>query len=83
VHHKALERQSAKREDPTNKQLLSQRKIIIEPVFAWIKHQLGFERWTVTGLEKVRAQWNMICATINLKKLYERWKTGGLVLIAR
>lgn len=83
VHHKALERQRAKREDPINKQLLSQRKIIIEPVFAWIKRHLGFERWTVTGLEKVRAQWDLICATMNLKKLYSRWKTGGLVLMAR
>jgi hypothetical protein len=83
VHYKALERQRAKREDPIKKQLLWQRKTIIEPVFAWIKRQLGFERWSVTGLEKVRAQWNLICATINLKKLYARWKSGGPVLIAR
>lgn len=83
VHHKALERQRAKREDPINKQVLSQRKAIIEPVFAWIKRQLGFERWTVLGLEKVRAQWDLICSTINLMKLYKRWRIGGLVLTAR
>lgn len=82
VHYKALERQRAKTEEPANERLLSQRKAVIEPVFAWIKRQLGFERWTVTGLEKVRAQWNLICTTINLKKLYNQWQDGGLPLVA-
>ena len=80
VHHRALERQRAKRLDPANKRLLSQRKTIIEPVFAWIKRHLGFTRWTVTGSEKVRAQWAFICAAINLRKLYKRWQSGGLIL---
>jgi transposase len=83
VHHKALERQAAKREEPANRRLLSRRKIIIEPVFAWIKRHLGFERWTVAGLDKVRAQWNLICATINLLKVYANWKIGALGSMAR
>jgi transposase len=82
VYYKVLERQSAKREDPINKRLLCQRKAIIEPVFGWIKSQLGFDRWTVMGLEKVRAQWNLICTTINLMKLYKCWATGGFRLAA-
>jgi len=80
VHHKALERQRAKREDPEKKRLLARRKAIIEPVFAWIKRQLGFERWTVFGLERVKAQWMLICSTINLSKLYRKWLNGGLKL---
>jgi hypothetical protein len=82
VHHKALERQRAKREDPAKKKVLAQRKSIIEPVFAWIKRQLGFERWTVFGLERVRAQWAFVCTVINLKKLYTHWLSGGLQLAA-
>ncbi|OPY76228.1 MAG: Transposase DDE domain protein [Syntrophorhabdus sp. PtaU1.Bin153] len=82
VHHKAVERQRAKREDRVNKQVLGQRKRIIEPVFAWIKHQLGFDRWTVFGLEKVRAQWALVCTAINMKKLYKCWLSGGLLLTA-
>jgi hypothetical protein len=82
VHYEAIERQRAKREQPDNKRLLSQRKAIIEPVFAWIKRQLGFTRWTVFGLERVRTQWELICTTINLMKLYKRWKDGGLQLAA-
>ncbi len=82
VHYKALERQRAKREDPANKQVLGQRKTIIEPVFAWIKHHLGFDRWTVFGLEKVKAQWAFVCTVINMTKLYRCWLSGGLQLTA-
>lgn len=80
VHHAALERQSAKRGDPAKKRLLGQRKAIIEPIFAWIKRHLGFERWEVFGLERVRAQWFLVCAVVNLKKLYKHWLSGGLRL---
>jgi transposase len=80
VHHGAIERQRAKREVPINRRLLSQRKAIIEPVFAWIKRHMGFTRWTVYGLERVRAQWALICTTINLSKIFKRWQSGGLRL---
>ena len=76
VYREALERHSKKREIPENKKLLKARKAIIEPVFAWIKRCLGFRRWTVFGLPNVRAQWSLICATINLKKLYRQWLAG-------
>jgi len=56
VHHKAIERQRVKRQDPKKQQILRQRKVIVEPVFAWIKQHLDFRRWTVTGIDKVRAQ---------------------------
>jgi hypothetical protein len=81
VYREALERHSKKREIPENKKLLKARKAIIEPVFAWIKRCLGFRRWTVFGLPNVRAQWSLICATINLKKLYRQWLAGDLVLV--
>ena len=82
VHYKAVERQRAKRADRVNKQVLGRRKTIIEPVFAWIKRQLGFDRWTVFGLERVKAQWALVCTVINMKKLYRCWLSGGLPLTA-
>jgi len=82
VHYEAIERQRAKRKDPANQRLLSERKKIIEPVFAWIKRHLGFDRWTVMGLEKVRAQWALVCTVINLMKMQKRWLSGGLRLAA-
>ena len=78
VYREALERHSKKREIFENKKLLKARKAIIEPVFAWMKRGLGFRRWTVYGLHNVRAQWSMMCATINLKKLYRHWLAGDL-----
>lgn len=68
-----------------------QRKAIIEPRFGQIKQHDGFRRWTVWGLENVRTQWSMLCATLNLRVLYRRWRAGrgrgprsaGVVLIAR
>ncbi len=80
VHHRAIERQRAKRKDPDKKLLLSRRKTIIEPVFAWIKRHLGFDRWTVYGLERVKAQWAFVCTVLNMTKLYKRWRSGGLRL---
>lgn len=79
-YHQAVVRQREKRQDPSNKELLKARKAIIEPVFGWIKRNLGFRRWTVRGLENVKAQWSLICTTINLKKLYRFWLEGRLKL---
>jgi transposase len=82
VYLKEVEQQRLKREDAANKQLLRRRKTIIEPVFAWIKRQLGFDRWTVFGLKKARAQWALVCTVINMTKLYKCWLSRGLPLTA-
>ncbi len=78
VHAKALERHREKRQDPKNKKLLRARKTIIEPVFARVKRHFEFRRWTFCGMEKVKAQWAMVCAILNLKKLYPHWLSGQL-----
>jgi len=46
------------------------RKAIVEPVFGQIKEQRGFRRFNLRGLEKVRAEWKLVCATANLLKLF-------------
>lgn len=79
VNRKALKRHRDKRRQPEKKKQLKARKAIIEPVFGWIKEQLGFRRWTVAGLEDVRAQWDLVCTVINLKKLYKHWESQELV----
>jgi transposase len=81
-YHWAVVRQREKRQDPANKKLLKARKAIIEPVFGWIKQNLGFRRWTVRGLENVKTQWSLLCTTINLKKLYNYWLDGRVHLAA-
>jgi len=54
-----------------------ERGTIIEPRFAQIKQHDGFRRWTVRGLEGVKTQWSLLCATLNLRVLYGRWRAGN------
>jgi len=46
------------------------RKAVVEPVFGQIKEARGFRRFLLRGLRKVQAEWQMICATHNLLKLF-------------
>lgn len=78
LNHKAIDKQRSKKKDPEKIKALKMRKTIVEPVFAWIKTHMGFERWAMFGLESAKVQWSVICAAINLKKLYKRWATRCL-----
>ena len=45
------------------------RKQVVEPVFGHIKHARGFRQFLLRGLDKVRAEWALICTAHNLLKL--------------
>src|SRR5947209_20340394 len=46
------------------------RKATVEPVFGQIKEWRGFRRFMLRRLQKVRAEWKLICLTHNLLKLF-------------
>jgi transposase len=46
------------------------RKAIVEPVFGQIKEVRGFRRFSFRGEQKVAAEWQLICLTHNLLKLF-------------
>ena len=48
------------------------RKGIAEPPFGWIKHVLGFRQFSLRGLEKVKAEWNLVCLAINLRRMHTK-----------
>ena len=52
------------------RQRYKRRKAIAEPVFGWAKEILGFRRFGFRGLEKVRAEWELVCMALNLKRLH-------------
>ena len=68
-HYEAVLQQRQRQQNLKEKEKLRQRKAIVEPVFAHIKHNMGFRRWTFGSLSGVQAQWAMICTVYNLKKL--------------
>jgi transposase len=45
------------------------RKQIIEPVFGQIKQARGFRQFLLRGIEKVKAEWALVCIAHNLTKL--------------
>jgi transposase len=47
-----------------------QRNAMVEPVFGLIKEILGYRRFLLRGLKKVRGEWSLICASFNLRKLF-------------
>lgn len=48
----------------------SKRKETVEPVFGQIKQARGFRQFLLRGIEKVRAEWRLICLAHNLLKVY-------------
>jgi hypothetical protein len=55
---------------PEGQAIYRQRKAVVEPVFGQIKEARGFRRFLLRGLGKVQAEWQPICATHNLLKLF-------------
>jgi len=54
----------------TGKAIYKLRKAIVEPVFGQIKEARGIRAFLLRGYEKASAEWQLICLTHNLLKLY-------------
>jgi transposase len=46
------------------------RKAIVEPVFGWIKHAMGFRQFSLRGLDKVTGEWGLVCLALNLRRMW-------------
>ncbi len=68
----AKEKMQAKLRTATGKLLYAARKHIVEPVFGQIKGVRGIRKFLLRGLEKVKAEWQLICLTHNLLKIWRR-----------
>jgi transposase len=75
LHTVAVQAMRKRLRQPEGQAQLARRREIIEPRFGHLKQHDGFRRWTVWGLAGVKTQWAMICATLNLRVLYRRWRT--------
>lgn len=75
-HTAVVQAMRAALQEPLTRAQWKERGTIIEPRFGQIKQHDGFRRWTVWGLEGVKTQWSLLCATLNLRVLYARWRAN-------
>ena len=72
------EKMQQKLRSATGKALYAARKHIVEPVFGQIKSARGIRKFLLRGLEKVSAEWQLICLTHNLLKIWRRSRSAGV-----
>jgi transposase len=51
------------------RQRFKRRKAIVEPVYGWIKHVLGFRAVSMRGLAKAKGEWSLVCLVVNLRRM--------------
>ncbi|MCX7427051.1 MAG: IS1182 family transposase [Planctomycetia bacterium] len=74
------ERLRARMKSPAGRATYPRRKEIVEPRFGYIKHDLGVRRFLRRGLEKVRAEWTLVCTAVNVGILLRHWREVSTVL---
>lgn len=65
-----VERMKRKLMTKAGRAIYALRKTIVEPVFGQIKQAQGFRQFLLRGVEKVRSEWALVCASHNVLKLY-------------
>jgi len=68
------ERMDRKLLTETGKTIYAKRKTIIEPIFGQIKDAQGIRTFLMRGIAAVQAEWELICASHNLRKLFRSGK---------
>jgi hypothetical protein len=56
---------------PEGRRRYLRRQASVEPVVGIIKRVLGFEQFSLRGLQKVTLEWNPVCVAYNLKRLHK------------
>ena len=66
----AAEAMREKLQTEAGKAVYKFRKAVVEPVFGQIKAVRSFRGFSMRGLEKTSAEWQIVCLTHNLLKLF-------------
>ena len=74
----AKEKMQDKLRTASGKALYAARKHIVEPVFGMIKSARGIRKFLLRGLKKVSAEWQLICLTHNLLKIWRRRNSAAV-----
>lgn len=60
---------AARLQTPAAKDAYRRRKAIVEPPNGWIKAVLGFRQFSFRGFTKVKAEWQLVCMALNLRRM--------------
>ena len=66
----ATNRMAEKLSTAAGRAAYAERKWLSEAPNGWIKHVLGFRRFSLRGLAKVRGEWDVVCLALNVKRLH-------------
>lgn len=67
--HPATQRMQAKLVTPDGRAQYRHRKHIVEAANGWIKHILGFRRFSIRGLAGASGEWDLVCLATNLRRM--------------
>jgi transposase len=65
-------RMAKKMKTERGKKHYRKRKYLGEPPFAWIKSVMGFDQFSLRGIEPVTSEWNLVCLSANLKRMHRK-----------
>jgi transposase len=65
-----IEKMTQKLRSEEGKEIYRHRKSTVETVFGIIKEIMGFRRFSFRGSEKVSKEWNLVCLSYNLKRMF-------------
>ena len=60
---------AAKLQTDGGKAAYRRRKWIAEPPNGWIKSVLGFRQFSLRGLQRVQAEFKLVCLALNLRRM--------------
>ena len=59
---------AAKLQSDKGKAAYRRRKWIAEPPNGWVKNVLGCPQFSLRGLDRVKAEWKLVCLALNLRR---------------
>ncbi len=75
----AVDRMHERLRTPEGRAKYAKRKTTIEPVFGTIKSAMGYRQTLMRGIAKVEAEWRLVCAAFNLRKMHKRTRLAATV----
>jgi hypothetical protein len=78
ARHLVEQQQARQQPGEPGREHLRRRRVIVEPVFATLKHHWKFRRFSGFGMQHAQAEWSINAIGYNLTKLLPIWRTGNL-----